>query len=96
MAEDQLPSSHTWLVAPARPWMWRGLGVALGLCFGYLSHWVIFEYDVFWQVRAGAEILAGNGVQPAAHSPLAAQAGVSPPTAIRGSIFSGWQPWSTT
>ncbi len=48
--------------APAG-WAWLGVGFTLALMFGYLSHWVIFEYDIFWHVRAGLEILAGQGVQ---------------------------------
>jgi hypothetical protein len=27
------------------------------------AYWQIFEYDLFWQVQAGREILAGHGVQ---------------------------------
>ena len=42
---------------------WFGFATAIALTLGALTHWVIFEYDLFWQVRAGREILAGSGIQ---------------------------------
>ncbi len=42
---------------------WQFGIVGLALLFGAISHWVIFEYDLFWQVRFGRELLAGAPVQ---------------------------------
>jgi len=55
---------------PARnvePWAWLAFATAIALILGGLTHWVIFEYDLFWQVRAGREILSGSGVQRVEH-----------------------------
>ena len=49
--------------APVERLALLGLALSLAVLFGGLSHWVIFEYDIFWHVRAGLEILAGQGVQ---------------------------------
>jgi len=35
----------------------------LAVVFGALSHWRVFEYDPFWEARAGEEILGGSGIQ---------------------------------
>jgi len=48
-------------------WLWLAVALGLAALFGALSHWVIFEYDLFWEVRAGREILAGDGVQSVDH-----------------------------
>jgi hypothetical protein len=49
--------------APFERWTWLATALGLAALFGALSHWVIFEYDLFWEVRAGREILSGQGVQ---------------------------------
>lgn len=48
---------------PAEPWGWIICAATLALTLGYLTSWVVFEYDLFWHVRAGREIMAGQGVQ---------------------------------
>lgn len=44
-----------------RKWLMGRLFIAAVIA--YLSHWVIFEGDLFWQVRFGREIWAGSKVQ---------------------------------
>ncbi len=48
-------SAYSWVNA-----VFMGL---LAAVFGVLAHWVIFESDLFWQVRAGREILQNWHVQ---------------------------------
>ena len=59
----QLERAKAWIDGPTRPWIWIIAATVSALLFGYLTCWVVFEYDVFWQIRAGAEILSGSGVQ---------------------------------
>ncbi len=54
-------------VEPPRPrrleLSWLAAALFSAAALGALSHWVLFEYDLYWQVHAGSEILAGQGVQ---------------------------------
>ena len=43
------------------------ISLAIATLFGYLSFWKVFENDIFWQIRAGEEILHGLGVQTVDH-----------------------------
>jgi hypothetical protein len=56
-----------WFDYRTRPWMWLLLAFGSAALFGYLTCWVVCEYDVFWQIRAGSEILSGKGVQRVEH-----------------------------
>jgi hypothetical protein len=55
--------AKNWSRHPAEPWVWTSFAAAIALTLGYLTSWVVFEYDLFWHVRAGGEIMAGRGVQ---------------------------------
>lgn len=45
------------------PYLYWILGLALAVFFGWISCWVVKEADIFWQVRAGEEILKTYRVQ---------------------------------
>src|SRR4051812_17692790 len=53
----------TWFTDPKEKYAWLLYSAVLAGVFGFLAHWSLFEYDLFWQVRAGLEILDGAPVQ---------------------------------
>ncbi|HTT70577.1 MAG TPA: hypothetical protein VMG32_05090 [Anaeromyxobacteraceae bacterium] len=62
-AAEARAEGEGWLGRPAEPALFAALAVAFALFFGLITRWVVFEYDLFWHVRAAAEILSGAPVQ---------------------------------